>query len=185
MRMAQKCQKEVEEPGTASQHHKKPPPACCCCEGGGGGTRARVGAYALAPYGRDLHLSHAFAFNGKGAVQPPALVLGSFDLPPCIGSINPALSVVDLALGLSSACCPVQPWVESIGDPLGCSTPLCTFQPGVELAAYADTGSGGPGTWDTNYLTPAELPRLRVPVQACTAHANKWVSSTATGVAVE
>jgi len=165
--MAQKCQKEVEEPRTASQHHENPSPACCCVRGRWR-RRHRGSRWGLLPGVRPWQGLHAFAFDGKGLVQPSALALGPFDLAPCIDSINPALGIVDVALGLSSSRCPIQPCVGSIEDPLGRSTPLWTFQPGIGLAAYAGAGSWEPGTWDTNYLTPAELPRLRVPVLACT-----------------
>jgi len=61
--------------------------------------------------------AHGFAFDGNFS-----------HLHWCwgrVGSINPML---DFVWGLSTSCCPVQPYIGSIEHPLGRSTPLWAFQ---------------------------------------------------------
>jgi hypothetical protein len=64
--------------------------------------------------------------------------------------------------------------------------PLQVFCRCVGLTPYVGAGSGEPVMWNTNHLTAAELPQLRVSMLACTrTNGRDWVSGTSTRVASE
>ena len=121
--------------------------------------------------------AHGFAFNGNSAVCT-GVGLHWFGQPR-IGLFWPCIGSFDLLLSRSA-----MRWVDrtSVGLfdlSLGVSTLCLVFRRCVGLAAYAGAGSGEPVTWDTNHLTPAELPRLRVSVLACMrTNGRDWVSGT-------